>query len=108
MTPDLQTLGICREFQVKRRLLLLQDCLPTPALTFSLLGIIHSWDGNDSNIGGQFFVGDFFNISVDGQSVFRQPFDTFDPTDGYVPPPNGLLANDYLFSIPSSGIAKDS
>ena len=55
-----------------------------------LLAIIDSWDGLFDPQGG---APDFFNVRVDGNSVFRQAFDnqTNFTTQTYIPPPGVLL-----------------
>jgi hypothetical protein len=69
------------------------DGLPTHTsieLNF-LLAIIDSWDGS-TNLGG---TGDpdYFNVTVDGSSIFSETFDNFNYSDQtYVPPAGGLLS----------------
>jgi len=50
-----------------------------------LLAIIDSWDGDDTQFGP-----DFFNVTVDGTSIFSNTFSFFG-AQGYVPPPGVRL-----------------
>lgn len=55
-----------------------------------LLAIINSWDGESTNPTSP----DFFNVTVDGVSVFRNSFDNVTPTgtaQGYIAPPGVQL-----------------
>jgi len=54
-----------------------------------LLAIIDSWDADNHPSAGP----DYFNISIDGNLLFRATFSnlTFDASQDYVPPPGGLL-----------------
>ncbi|MBM83322.1 MAG: hypothetical protein CMJ78_22400, partial [Planctomycetaceae bacterium] len=51
-----------------------------------LFAAINSWDGLPEVTGP-----DFFNVSVDGDLVFRENFRNLGPGQGYVPPGGGLL-----------------
>ncbi len=55
-----------------------------------LLALVNSWDGL---VDGSNAAPDFFNVRVDGNSVFRQAFDnqTNFTTQTYIPPPGVLL-----------------
>lgn len=53
-----------------------------------LLAIIDSWDSTDGNPSP-----DFFNVEIDGVNVFQATFSNASGSVEYVPPPNGLLAN---------------
>jgi len=60
-------------------------------LNFSLAAI-DSWDGNTGE--GGTVPQDYFNVAIDGASVFRETFDNFILTDGsYSPPAGGLLSS---------------
>lgn len=52
-----------------------------------LLAVIDSWDGNSG--GG--VAPDYFNITVDGVTVFQETFDTFDLNDQTYDPPGGAI-----------------
>ena len=56
-----------------------------------LLALMDSWDGS----AGEFNPLDFFNVTVDGVSVFSETFAFFDPAaQSYVPPAGGELSRD--------------
>jgi VCBS repeat-containing protein len=56
-----------------------------------LLALIDSWDGNNA---GNNNAPDFFNVRVDGATVFSETFDTADSTDQTYSPPSGALLVD--------------
>lgn len=55
-----------------------------------LLAIIDSWDGA-TTAGNQNSSGDYFNVKVDGVSVFSEAFDEVVLGDSYNPPVGGLV-----------------
>jgi VCBS repeat-containing protein len=58
-----------------------------------LLALIDSWDGNTgAGFGGN--APDFFNVRVDGVTVFSETFDTANSTDQTYSPPSGVLLVD--------------
>jgi len=61
-----------------------------------LLAIIDSWDGNGENTFGP----DFFNVRVDGVTVFSHTFSNKgDSTQSYSAPPGGVLADSQILGF---------
>jgi hypothetical protein len=56
-----------------------------------LLAIIDTWDGSGSSPGAP--IPDFFNVTLDGATIFSETFENFNlgGTQTYSPPPNVLL-----------------
>src|SRR5262249_36330283 len=69
-----------------------------------LLGIINTWDGLDRSPTSS---PDYFNVTVDGVSLFHETFSNFDdPSQTYVPPPGvqltpriGPMPGDRFFDV---------
>ncbi|MEO1433492.1 MAG: Ig-like domain-containing protein, partial [Cyanobacteria bacterium J06633_8] len=68
-----------------------------------LLALMDTWDGNFINPGGRFTYGpDFFNVTVDGQEIFKNAFhNSSPPSQDYVPPAEvELVGEQNLFTDP--------